>query len=543
VGISEPTAPFRKRTILVADDDLIFRTVSSGLVLSWGYECITASDGEAALGILTKGPAPTIAVLDWLMPKLTGTEICQRVRSSAKRQYVYFILVSARDGREDSIEGLRSGADTYISKPLDAEELHAKLEIADRILGMEESLRDANAETELFTNSVPSILIGTDFEGHIGRWNLAASSVFGVEKDAALQRSTDSPFWRWWEDSGLRTSILEVVKTGQSARETLPFTRENSQRLVGLTIHPLRSHLGTISGTIIIGSDVTDKRILEDQLRQAQKLEAIGQLAAGIAHEINTPAQFVSDNVTFLKESWLALSPLLTGIQNLKQGENGWSTICEIARGADLPYLVAEVPKALDETLDGLQRIKKIVRAMKEFSHPSTNQKQHTDINAAILTTITVSRNEWKYVADLETDLDPTLPLVPCLADQVNQALLNIIVNAAHAIVEALGDAPATKGRITIRTRHDEEAVEIVISDTGAGLPEQIRARVFEPFFSTKQVGKGTGQGLALTHTIIVKEHKGRIWFESEIGRGTTFFIRLPLKVKAENREASAAVP
>jgi two-component system, NtrC family, sensor kinase len=535
----------RKRTVLIADDDAIFRTVASELVRSWGYECTTATDGEAALDMLTQGGAPSIAVLDWLMPKLTGIEVCRQLRNSASRHYVYFMLVSARDGREDSLEGLRSGADTYISKPLDAEEFRAKLEIAGRIVSMEESLRDAHAETELFINSVPSILIGTGAQGKITRWNDGATSVFGVAKETAMDDAASSGFATWWCDPGIQTHIAEVLQTGVTSHVVLPFDREGSQRLIGLAIHPLRSHLGTMVGSVITGADVTDKKILEDQLRQTQKLEAIGQLAAGIAHEINTPTQFVSDNVTFLKEFWESVRQLLVYAQSLNSSEDipavteSAATFYDITAKLDLPYLLQEVPKALDDTLEGLQRIKKIVRAMREFSHPSSNHKQQTDINAAIQTTVVVSRSEWKYVAELDTDLEANLPLVPCVADQINQVILNIVVNAAHAIAEAGGDGAATKGRIMIRTRHDQDCVEITISDTGNGIPDDIRARVFEPFFSTKQVGKGTGQGLALAHTIIVKEHNGRIWFESERGRGATFFIRLPLTVPADSKDVA----
>jgi two-component system, NtrC family, sensor kinase len=535
-----------QRTILIADDDAIFRTVAAELVRSWGYDCTTADDGETALRVLTQDKAPTIALLDWLMPKLTGTEICRLVRNSPSRQYIYFMLVSARDGREDSLEALRSGADTYISKPLDADELRAKLEIASRILSMEESVRDAHAETELFINSVPSILIGTDTQGRITRWNDGAATVFGVDKKTATADSDGNGFGTWWRDPGIQDQIAGVLHTGSTSRGTLPFNRQDSQRLIGMAIHPLRSHLGAIVGSVITGSDVTDKKILEDQLRQTQKLEAIGQLAAGIAHEINTPAQFVSDNFTFLKESWESVAPLLIFAQELTlKSESATTsesalTVRNTASALDLQYLLQEVPKSLDQTLDGLQRIKKIVRAIREFSHPSSNRKQHTDINAAIQTTVIVSRSEWKYVAELDTQLDPDLPLVPCVADQINQVVLNIIVNASHAIAESAAEGTAKKGQITIRTRHDQDCAEITISDTGGGIPEEIRARVFEPFFSTKQVGKGTGQGLALAHTIVVKEHNGRIWFDSEPGKGTTFFIRLPLTASADARDSAA---
>ena len=534
--------------MLIADDDPIFRAIATKLVVSWGYDCTVAIDGEQALEILTQSDSPTIAILDWLMPVVPGTEVCRQVRNSSSSRYTYFMLVSARDGREDSLEALRSGVDAYISKPLDREEFRAKLEIASRIVSMEESLRDAHAETEFFINSVPSILIGTDTFGKITRWNEAAEAIFGVNKLAVTTDPICQEFGTWWRSSGVQGKIAEVMQEGATLRVEAPFTRTGSRRLIGLAIHPLRSHLGTITGSVILGSDVTEKMILEDQIRQAQKLEAIGQLAAGIAHEINTPAQFVSDNVTFLKESWESVSRLLAlaeshGPPRKESTADEAGALYDIADQVDLGYILQEVPRALEQTAEGLRRIKKIVRAMKEFSHPSSNEKQLADINAAIETTVTVARSEWKYVADLETDLDANLPRVCCVVDQINQVVLNLIVNAAHAISEVAADAAGLKGHITIRTRQEGDCVEITISDTGAGIPEDIRARVFEPFFSTKEVGKGSGQGLALAHTIIVKEHGGRIWFDSERGRGTTFFIRLPLATAGDKDLAEAVTP
>jgi signal transduction histidine kinase len=179
--------------------------------------------------------------------------------------------------------------------------------------------------------------------------------------------------------------------------------------------------------------------------------------------------------------------------------------------------------------LDGVQRVAKIVRAMKEFSHPGSEDKKLVDINRAIETTITVARNEWKYVAEIETCLDPALPLVPCLAAEFNQVILNLLINAAHAIAEKCGEAAPAKGLITIATQGNAEWVEVKIQDSGTGIPENIQSRVFEPFFTTKEVGKGTGQGLAIAHTVIVRKHNGRIWFESEAGKGTAFSLRLPL--------------
>jgi signal transduction histidine kinase len=196
---------------------------------------------------------------------------------------------------------------------------------------------------------------------------------------------------------------------------------------------------------------------------------------------------------------------------------------------ADLDYLSLEVPKAIEQSLDGISRVTEIVRAMKEFSHPGGEDKVATDINRAIQSTITVARNEWKYVSEVVTDFDPQLPTVICFPGEFNQVILNLITNAAHAILDKLGPSPDEKGRIIISTRRDGDWVEIRVSDTGSGIPENIQERVFDPFFTTKETGIGTGQGLAIAHAVIVDKHGGSIDFETEPGEGTTFVIRLPI--------------
>jgi signal transduction histidine kinase len=195
-----------------------------------------------------------------------------------------------------------------------------------------------------------------------------------------------------------------------------------------------------------------------------------------------------------------------------------------------MSYLCEEIPKAIAQSLDGIQRIAKIVGAMKEFSHPG-QERTPTDINHAITNTITVATNEWKYVAKIETDLDSTLPAVPVVPGEFNQVILNIIVNAAHAIAQARGRDETRMGKICISTRRAPEWAEILISDDGCGMPPHVQERIFDPFFTTKAVGKGTGQGLSIAHNVIVKKHRGSILVSSEPGRGTTFTIRLPLEI------------
>lgn len=278
--------------------------------------------------------------------------------------------------------------------------------------------------------------------------------------------------------------------------------------------------------------DISERNTLESQLRHAQKLESVGQLAAGIAHEINTPTQFVTDNLTFLMDSWNAIGDLLEQYRSAVRNAAGMlppvviAALDQAARGCDLEFIAAEVPRAIAQSLDGTRRVAQIVRAMKEFSHPDGAEKTAADLNRAIESTITVGRNEWKYVAEIITEFDETLPPVMCYLGDINQVILNLLVNAAHAIKEKITEGEL--GRITVRTRKQDESTEISVTDNGTGIPFAIRSRIFDPFFTTKEVGKGTGQGLALAHNVIVKKHGGRIWFESEIGHGTTFYIQLP---------------
>jgi two-component system, NtrC family, sensor kinase len=280
-----------------------------------------------------------------------------------------------------------------------------------------------------------------------------------------------------------------------------------------------------------------DLRLTQAQLLQAQKLESIGQLAAGVAHEINTPTQYVTDNVGFIKT---AIASLLTILDKaLAVADTARAGAVDASHMADLDtalkrtkldFLRNQIPSALDESLEGLGHIAKIVAAMKEFSHPARGEKEAVDIRDVINTTIIVARNEWKYVAELDTDFDDDLPLLPCLRDMIGQAILNLIVNAAHAVGDTLQAGVKEKGRIVVAAKRSEDHLEIRVSDDGTGVPEGIRDRIFDPFFTTKAVGKGTGQGLAIVYSTVVDKHQGTIRCESEEGVGTTFVLRLPLK-------------
>jgi PAS domain S-box-containing protein len=290
---------------------------------------------------------------------------------------------------------------------------------------------------------------------------------------------------------------------------------------------------------VCIVRDVTDRRGLEDRLLQSQKLGAIGQLAAGVAHEINTPMQFIGDNLHFAKtgiaDLFTLLDMLRSTVDAATQEPPSAARLSELAQAEvdlDFEYTREALPTAIDRSLGGVERVTKIVRAMKAFAHPDTDRLTPTDLKGLIESTVMVATNEWKYVADVELELDQGLPPVPCLGGELNQVVLNLIVNASHAIADVVGDS-GNKGKISISTGRDATHAVIRVKDSGTGIPEHARAKVFEPFFTTKEVGKGTGQGLAMAYNCVVKRHRGTIDFETELGQGTTFVIRLPLQSDA----------
>jgi PAS domain S-box-containing protein len=410
----------------------------------------------------------------------------------------------------------------------------------------DEVLRQAHRDTEILLNSIPSLLIELDARGNIRQWNKAATSILEWEEATVAGKTLDCCGVKWLTpDVSSRIAAHAQVPSGRGL-DNVKLEKNGTTRFLGLNAIPLNTD--GAAGILVVGADITDRLTLEHQLLQAQKLESVGQLAAGIAHEINTPTQYIGDNVRFLKEAFHDLEGvrasyerLLAAAQNNAVSGETVQEVMDRLQHADANYLFEEIPKAIDQSLEGVTRVAKIVGAMKEFSHPGTKDKTQLDLNHAIECTLTVARNEWKYVAELETEFDPSLPRIACQPGEFNQVILNLIVNAAHAIADVVGKDGSKKGTIKVQTRNCKDWAEIRIHDTGTGIPDSVRARVFDPFFTTKEIGKGTGQGLAIARSVVVDKHGGTIHFETAEGRGTTFVIRLPKEGKALTARTGSA--
>ena len=408
----------------------------------------------------------------------------------------------------------------------------------------EDALRASELKYRTLVRHIPQRVVYKDRESVFVSCNDLFARDLGIPA-AEIAGKTDFDIHPRELAEKYRADDRRVMDSG----ETLEFEEERAINGVVRTVFSVRTPVigekGEVIGVLVVFTDVTERkraelalRLAERQLLQSQKLESVGQLAAGIAHEINTPIQYVGDNANFLEQAFRDLAPFLGSHERIVRALRD-SPESEFAgelerqlQEADVDYLRDEVPRAIGQLTEGVEQVARIVRAMKEFSHPGPVERTFLDLNHAIESTILVSRNEWKHVADLTADLDPALPPVPCLAGEINQVVLNLIVNAAHAIGDVM-KATGQKGVIHVSTRHHEAWAEIRVRDTGTGIPEAIQSKVFDPFFTTKQVGKGTGQGLSIAHGVIVKRHGGRISFETQVGAGTTFLIQLPL----ENRE------
>jgi PAS domain S-box-containing protein len=369
---------------------------------------------------------------------------------------------------------------------------------------------------------IPAFIYAKDAQSRFTACNKLVANRMGANPEELIGK-TDFDFFPREMAEKFYADEQALIQSGEALYdiEEQAFDKTRGMNRVILTSKvPLRDANGNLTGIVGTGYDITERKAAEERMASSERHESIGRLAAGVAHEINTPIQYLSDSVKFITEG---VQELLVHVDSLHAAQAP-----QAERNDDIEYLREELPPALKRVSEGLTRIAEIVRSLKDFSHADQNHMSAVDLNRAINSTLIVTRSEYAAVADIETSLAP-LPEILCHGGQINQVLLNLIVNAADAIADVVGRT-GCRGVISVRSRLEDGLAVIEIQDTGGGIPESIRANIFDPFFTTKEVGKGTGQGLAIARNVIVKGHGGTLDFTTESGVGTTFTIRLPVK-------------
>lgn len=413
-----------------------------------------------------------------------------------------------------------------------------------KIAGLLETLKQVNYQNSMMLNWVNGAVITVDREGLVVQANKAALTALGWSEEEFIGRHLHDTTHHSQEDGSDYPydfcPEFAAIEDGSShhVNGDVFWHKDGTSFSADFIVCPTRNDANEITGAVVTFRNLTEQRLQEAKRIQSMKLESIGELAAGIAHEINTPIQFIGSNISFLRDSFEDLVQVIKAYARLRneltesiQYTDIINDINKAEETADITYLEEEAPKAFAQTMDGVERVTKLVLGLKGFAHSGAGEnKSEADINEIISNSLIVCHNAYKYVAELATELGD-LPALKIYPGDLGQVIVNLVINAAHAVAEQK-EKTGAMGTIGIRTSCEDKVIVIAISDTGGGIPENIRQRIFDPFFTTKKVGQGSGQGLAICRTLIHDKHRGEISFESTVGKGTTFYIRLPLDQK-----------
>lgn len=565
--------------ILIAEDEFVSRNLLQKMIQTIGYQAVVAENGLEAWELFQKNSVKML-ITDWMMPKMDGLELCNKIRSADKKGYTYIIMLTAKDQKEDLVDVFQSGADDYIPKPFDQEELQARIKTGERIINLEEKyqkfqniLIESRNKFRTVFDALQEKVIALDQDFIINSFNHRCLKDLNADFNDIIGKplfNNESGTNLFAFNPIIKTHLQKVYESGKLQvymNESTDNHGEKKYELVNCL--PVINDDGKVFQTIIVAKDVTEERRQTEKIKslnqklhatsekihvknkeleqtlqelkntqaqilQSEKMASIGQLAAGVAHEINNPTGFVSSNLKSLEDYLKDMNQLLQAYQNLTvklndSAENQQlpssittqiNEIKKIETDIDIEFLQEDIHDLIKDCREGTERIKKIVLDLKDFAHPGEDKLQATDINQGIESTLNVVSNELKYKARVVKDYGK-LPRIKCYPQQLNQVFMNILVNAAQAMEK--------QGEIRIQTRCEEDQVEIRISDNASGIRKENIAKIFDPFFTTKDVGKGTGLGMNIAYNI-VKKHNGTIDVDSTVGKGTTFTIKLPIE-------------
>ena len=554
-----------KLKIVVIDDnvkDIVLIREMLSNIIEWDLQYHGFTDYNRALQEL-EAIDPSIILIDYWLNVTDGLVVYKSIKNSGINKPV--VMITGQSDDDIASQAILDGVEDYICKNtispeslkitiLNAFEKHKlkesehqhQCDLENRFDQRTAELANANLFTQQILEAIPSTLISLDENNIVTGWNRVAEQTFGLLAKDAIGKPLLECSIPWdWKNAGQDIQTCRSSKSVTTLDDISYIKSDGNDGTISLTLNIVKSHHTDTEGVLIVGTDLTERKALEFQLNQSQKLKAIGRLAAGIAHEITTPTQFINDNTRFLMKKIENISSIFeTYEEMLNESINGQvdaglsSKISQALAQCNTDEILCDFSSALSDNLSGIERLTQIIKAMRELSHPGSDKKVNVDINHSIDNTITITKNEWKYVADIKTDLDRSLPVISAFSGEIEQVLINMIVNASHAIADVTDNGTKGRGTITVITRNmHNDSIEIQISDTGCGITEKNKEKIFQPFFTTKDIGKGTGQGLAIAYDIIVNKMNGTIDCESEMGHGTTFIITIPCQPAAlENK-------
>ena len=565
--------------ILIVEDEFISRSLLKKVLVEMGHNTIEVEDGAQAWQVLQENRIKLV-ISDWMMPVMNGLELCRKIRSEGFKEYIYVIMLTAKDGQSDLVDVFSAGADDYIPKPFDPKELKARVMTGMRIIDLEQrhhdlanTLIESRNKLRIVFDSLKEEIVTLDRQMNVISINKALANELACSPDSVVGKKCceiDPLASGFLGDKEIQSMVDDVFQKAQGSKKL--FTAKDNQ---GNTVYrkisclPVRDDFNNVIKVVIVAQDITEEKRrseeihslneqlmektaeieaqntelkstlkrLEDtqaQMLQSEKMASIGQLAAGVAHEINNPTGFVSSNLKTLldyQEDIAGLIGKYNGLVALLESDEHRDSLSEDIKSAiqelkaaesdiDIDFLMEDINELIGDCREGTDRIKKIVIDLKDFAHPGEDKIQSMDINQGLESTLNVVNNEIKYKATVKREFGD-IPNIHGYPQQLNQVFMNILVNAAQAIEK--------KGEITVKTSAADHFVEVMISDTGCGIPKENLQKIFDPFFTTKDVGKGTRLGMNIAYNI-VKKHNGTIQVDSEVGKGTTFTIRIPVE-------------